>query len=266
MVAMFISNCGGSNKRLEYVRELMKYGVTVHSYGKCMHNKDAPQGKSNRAAGKGDVVKNYKFTIAFENGNTENYVTEKLYGLLVEGTVPLHMGVSNVHDFAPEHSVISVHDFESPKELAEYLLMLDKDDAKYAEYLAWKDKPPSDKFKALMDLSNVHSRCRLCIYLGDKFTLSEYPPEEEIDGKAGLFYIRERGTYYFHPVELGEETVGELSAKALRILRPGGLRKNKYDKLKVWDMYLAYNKTQKIRSDMDINTLPPQSKIEVVII
>lgn len=244
----------------------MEYGVTVHSYGKCMHNKDAPKDKSSRASGKGQIIRNYKFTIAFENGNTKDYVTEKLYGPLVEGTVPLHMGVDNVHDFAPEHSVISVHDFESPKELAEYLLMLDKDDAKYAEYLAWKNKPPSDKFKALMDLSNVHSRCRMCIHLADKFDLNEQSHVTEIDGKAGLYYIRERGTYYFHPVELSEETVTELSEKALGILRPGGLMKTERDKLKVWDIYLAYNKTHKIKTDVDINGLLPQSKLEIVII
>lgn len=266
MVAMFISNCRGSNGRLNYVKELMSYGVTVHSYGRCMHNKDAPAKSSNKAASKGEVIARYKFTIAMENGNTENYVTEKLYGPLVEGSVPIHMGVSNVHDFAPEHSVISVHDFSSAKELAEYLKELDRDDAKYSEYLAWKEKPPSDKFKALMDLSNVHSRCRLCIHLADKFSLSEYPPLDEVDGGAGVHYIRERGTFYFRPVELSEETFAELSAKALSTLRPGGLRKGKYDKLKVWDVYMAYNKTQKIKNDLDINNLPPRSRLEVVII
>ena len=39
---------------------------------------------------------------------------------------------------SPFHSYIHVDDFDSPKELAEYLKMLDQDDEKYNEYFKWK--------------------------------------------------------------------------------------------------------------------------------
>ena len=41
---------------------------------------------------------------------------------------------------APYKSYIHVDDFESPKELAEYLTKLDQDDSLYNEYFKWKVK------------------------------------------------------------------------------------------------------------------------------
>lgn len=42
---------------------------------------------------------------------------------------------------APPYSFIHVDDFESVKELAEYLMELDKDDELYAKYLHWWSNP-----------------------------------------------------------------------------------------------------------------------------
>ena len=40
---------------------------------------------------------------------------------------------------APPHSHINIRDFDSPKELADYLLYLDKNDTAYLSYFWWKD-------------------------------------------------------------------------------------------------------------------------------
>ncbi|CAN0414892.1 unnamed protein product, partial [Discosporangium mesarthrocarpum] len=39
--AFYASNCNarGATKRTDLVRELMQQGLTVHSYGDCLHNK-----------------------------------------------------------------------------------------------------------------------------------------------------------------------------------------------------------------------------------
>jgi hypothetical protein len=56
--------------------------------------------------------------------------------------VPIVMG-ARPEDYArsaPFKSYIHVDDFESPKELAEYLHKLDEDDNLYNEYFKWKVK------------------------------------------------------------------------------------------------------------------------------
>lgn len=38
LAAAFISNCGNHNFRLRALQGLISEGVTVHSYGACLHN------------------------------------------------------------------------------------------------------------------------------------------------------------------------------------------------------------------------------------
>ncbi len=58
-VAAFISNCGAKSFRLQAL-EALSANFTVHSYGRCMHNKDTIEPKP-------DVLQRYRFTLAFEN-------------------------------------------------------------------------------------------------------------------------------------------------------------------------------------------------------
>jgi alpha-1,3-fucosyltransferase 10 len=163
-VVFIASNCGPLNNRNDYVTELMKH-IKVDSYGKCMHNKDFPEGDHGGKT-KLDTMARYKFYLAFENNNNVDYVTEKYFQALMMGTVPVYMGAPNIDTFKPApHSIIKVTDFESPKELAEYLTLLDKNDVLYKEYLEWKQEGLSPSFKKLIALTKFDSRCRLCLKL-----------------------------------------------------------------------------------------------------
>ena len=142
-VAYLQSNCNPPSDRESYVAELMNY-INVDSYGKCLHNKDLPpeltdpiKGMAAEATYK--ILAKYKFVLAFENAICEDYITEKLWRPLHVGSVPVIRGSPSVQDWLPDKkSGIIVNDFSSPKELAEFLLSLDKDDEKYEEYLKWK--------------------------------------------------------------------------------------------------------------------------------
>ena len=144
LVMYLHSDCGTPSDRDSYVNELMKY-VKVDSYGKCLHNKDFPEGHlRDPLTGMDsedliDIISQYKFALAMENAICNDYITEKFWRPFYAGTVPVVKGSPTARDWAPSnHSIILIDDFKSPKELAEYLLYLDKNDNQYLKYLEYK--------------------------------------------------------------------------------------------------------------------------------
>jgi hypothetical protein len=57
---------------------------------------------------------------------------------------------------------VNAADFRDPKELADYLLHLQHDDAAYAAYLAWKERPFRPAFSALLASQEDPYLTRLC--------------------------------------------------------------------------------------------------------
>jgi hypothetical protein len=160
LAALFVSSSDDVSGRRRYATELMKH-MDIHSYGKWMRNRTLPRDLG--AWTKLDTIAGYKFTLAFENAIAEDYVTEKFFDPLKVGSVPVYLGAPNVDEFAPaDRCFIDVTAFPSPKALADYLLMLNEDDAAYAEYLAWKTKPLRPSFLRLVESQRVNAFARLC--------------------------------------------------------------------------------------------------------
>jgi hypothetical protein len=150
---LFMSNAGERSGRTEYARELMRH-LAVDSYGRCLNNRRLPEDRG-RATLRG-VIRHYRFTLAFENSIAEDYVTEKFFAPLSEGSVPVYLGAPNVARFAPgERCYLDVRDFAGPRELAAHLNALAANEAAYAELLAWKHRPPREGF---LRLFNAFSR------------------------------------------------------------------------------------------------------------
>ena len=85
--------------------------------------------------------RDYKFYLAFENANCKDYVSEKFFDQgLARNILPIVMGASEEEYSrrAPPRSFIHVDEFKSPAELAQYLLVLDKNDELYNSYFQWK--------------------------------------------------------------------------------------------------------------------------------
>lgn len=105
--------------------------------------------------------KDYKFYLAFENSNCKEYITEKFFlNSLSNDILPIVMGArpADYAAVAPEHSYIHVDEFESPRELAEYLFVLDRNDDLYNTYFQWKGTG---------ELVDTKLGCRLCALLHD---------------------------------------------------------------------------------------------------
>ena len=169
MMSFFLSNCN-AKERLEYLEELIKNNVTYHSFGKCLHNMDVAKVSKLKKNPKGDVIKHYKFYFCFENSVYKDYVTEKVYHALLAGTVPIYYGAPNFADFVPKNSVIDARAFSSPKELAEYIIMLSNNETEYNKYHAWRkdyDKSTSLKMKEIANYDPKSLLCHLCIRVAD---------------------------------------------------------------------------------------------------
>ncbi|KAG0094155.1 Alpha-(1,3)-fucosyltransferase 11 [Podila epicladia] len=139
-VAWFVSNCQASNGRHFMVRQLQRY-IDVDIYGGCIfnRNRDWPLDAQGYAMSDVVVASRYKFYLALENSNCDDYVTEKLMRTIASGTVPVVDGPVDYSRFNPApKALIQYDDFGSPKALAEYLLKLDQDDEAYNEHLAYR--------------------------------------------------------------------------------------------------------------------------------
>ncbi|ORX92423.1 hypothetical protein K493DRAFT_303328 [Basidiobolus meristosporus CBS 931.73] len=132
-IAWIVSNCKAKNKRHYYVRELMKY-IDIDIYGHCMNNKEWPKDKPIV-----EVIQNYKFYLALENSNCQDYVTEKLENAIAAGAVPIVDGPATYDFVAPtKNAFINVNSFEHPKQLATYLKNLLANPHRYEQLLSYK--------------------------------------------------------------------------------------------------------------------------------
>lgn len=131
--------------RVAYAAELMQH-VQVDSFGDVLRNRPQRIGGGNARI---DLYRRYKFTLAFENSDCPDYVTEKLFDPLIAGSVPVYRGTESVTGLAPHpHCYIDARDFSSPAELGRYLTHLDAHDDEYQAFHAWRTEGPTAGFRA----------------------------------------------------------------------------------------------------------------------
>jgi len=145
--------CGRDNYLLAMMDE-----VPVHSYGALGHNCELAidTGRDTKLA----MIRQYRFTIAFENSMAPDYVTEKFFQPLLVGSVPIYRGAPNVATFAPApQSYIDATDFSGPDELAQFLAAMT--DNEYLSYHAWRSEGPTDEWRARFAPFATHTFVRL---------------------------------------------------------------------------------------------------------
>ncbi|KAL2456808.1 Glycoprotein 3-alpha-L-fucosyltransferase A [Forsythia ovata] len=210
LAAAFISNCGARNFRLQALIALEKANVKIDSYGGCHRNRDGRVDKV-------ETLKRYRFSLAFENSNEEDYVTEKFFQCLVAGSIPVVIGAPNIQDFAPSSgSLLHIRELNDVDSVAKTMKYLAENPSAYNESLRWKFEGPSDSFKALVDMAAVHSSCRLCIYLATKIReKDEKSPEFRkrpckcTSGSRTTYHIyaRERGRFEMESIFLRSDNL-----------------------------------------------------------
>ncbi|XP_047342282.1 putative fucosyltransferase-like protein [Impatiens glandulifera] len=216
LAAAFISNCAARNFRLQALEALEGTGMKIDSYGGCHRNRDGRVDKV-------ETLKKYKFSLAFENSNEEDYVTEKFFQSLVAGSIPVVVGAPNIDEFSPCHGcILHIRQLSDVEPIAKTMNILANDPHAYNQSIRWKWEGPSDSFKALVDMAAVHSSCRLCIHLATMIREKEEKTSPKFSKRPckctkGIetmyhVYVRERGRFAMESVFLRESN---LSVKGL---------------------------------------------------
>ena len=136
-----VSHCGAISGQDKYVKELQRH-MKVDIYGRC--GKRCPgrtRGNNVNCYDKLAKTGQYKFYLAFENSNCEDYISKKPYRGIAAKMVPIVYGGKSAKDYVglfPPNAYIDTRNFTSPKQLAEHLKVLDRDDDKYFAYHAWR--------------------------------------------------------------------------------------------------------------------------------
>lgn len=177
-VAWFVSHCLTSNRRMQYAKKLGAY-IDVDIFGEC------GSGVKSSDEMKSLLQNDYKFYLAFENSNCNDYITEKFFeNALKNDIIPIVMGAPK-EDYlkvAPPNSFIHVDDFEDPEHLATYLKYLSSNAHAYNEYFAWKRL-------GRVDDSNL--QCRICLFMQNPTPKLYEDVEDWWHGKQECLYASE---------------------------------------------------------------------------
>ncbi|XP_029950086.1 alpha-(1,3)-fucosyltransferase 4-like [Salarias fasciatus] len=86
------------------------------------------------------MLRQYRFYLAFENSQHTDYITEKLWNAVNCGAIPVVLGPSrkNYERFLPPEAFIHVDDFRTVQELAQYLLKVKDSPSLIQMHLSWR--------------------------------------------------------------------------------------------------------------------------------
>ncbi len=153
-----VSNCLTPSRREDYVNELTKY-VQVDIYGTCKSEFDStkpdPCKDTSDEMCLKNMFKSYKFYLSFENGQCNEYITEKFWKLYNPeylfdvNIIPVVRGAKEEHYkqrmFPGHKSFINADNFKNAKELANYLHFLNENSTAFLEYFQWKTELLNNK-------------------------------------------------------------------------------------------------------------------------
>jgi len=137
----------GASLRKQFALKLAEY-KPIDCPGKVLNNMKANlvgRDDGDWKKGKIDFIKDYKFTISFENTSVSGYTTEKMLHPIVARTVPIYWGNPDVSLDFNGNAFISCNGYEDDfDKVIEKIIELDNDNQKYLDML--HASPMSDSF------------------------------------------------------------------------------------------------------------------------
>jgi len=125
-----VSNSKGADPiREKFFKKLSEY-KKVDSGGRYLNNIGQP------ISDKLEFIKNYKFTLAFENSLASGYTTEKLIEPMAASSIPIYWGNANVGLDFNKKSFVCINDFENIDEAIKKIIFLDTNDQAYIQMIS----------------------------------------------------------------------------------------------------------------------------------
>jgi alpha(1,3/1,4) fucosyltransferase len=117
-----------AKERIDFFNKLSEY-KTVDSGGGFLNNIGKP------VKDKMEFIREYKFTIAFENSSIPGYTTEKIVQPMLVNSIPIYWGNSLIQKDFNTKSFVNCHEYASFDEVIERIIEIDKDEELYKQYL-----------------------------------------------------------------------------------------------------------------------------------
>lgn len=124
---MVISNPGAKH-RIEFFK-ILNSMKNVDSGGSVLNN------IGYKVKDKLEFIRQYRFTMAFENNSYPGYTTEKIFEPMKVNSIPIYWGNKDIGKEFNAKSFVNVHDFNSLQEAAHYIISIDDDKNKYKNIL-----------------------------------------------------------------------------------------------------------------------------------
>ncbi|CAF3320249.1 unnamed protein product [Rotaria sp. Silwood2] len=162
-ILWIVSNCNTRTKRHKLSVKLSKY-FPIDQYGRCSSLND----KKKQLSSKDFEQKlfKYKFYLAFENANCQDYITEKaFYNALAHGSIPIVLGSNenNYKNILPPNSFVHIEHFKNLKDLADELTNISKNLDIFKSYHQWRINYRLIVWPSNYFIDNLF--CNLCIKL-----------------------------------------------------------------------------------------------------
>jgi len=116
-------------QRINFFHKLSKY-KKVDSGGRYLNNIGGP------LTDKRSFIRDYKFTIAFENSSYPGYTTEKIFEPMLENSIPLYWGSTLVGSDFNTRSFLNFNDYVNEDAFIEKIIEVDKNDDLYLKMLS----------------------------------------------------------------------------------------------------------------------------------
>ncbi|HEU64223.1 MAG: hypothetical protein KR126chlam4_00256 [Candidatus Anoxychlamydiales bacterium] len=118
-------------KAIKFFEEYAPKDFDLYGWG---WSKDEFKSYKGTSINKIDTLKNYKFSICYENSkDIKGYITEKIFDCFQAASVPIYLGADNIKDYIPENCFIDKRNFKSYNELYIHLKTMSKEE--YLMYL-----------------------------------------------------------------------------------------------------------------------------------